>query len=186
MAMADELPVILDRHETRQSAWVSVVARTLVLPGRTSPEEFHSLRQADYVSVLAVTKDGRVPLVRQYRPALERMTLELPGGLRGANDLPETTAMRELTEETGLKVSGAPLLLGCLAPDTGRLENRLWGFFARTEQGADEGWKPEPGVESLLVARHELRDLILDGRFDHALHIALIGLAVMRGVFHWD
>lgn len=184
--MAGELPIVLNRRETRLSAWASVMARTLMLPGNAGPQEFHSLRQADYVSVLAVTPDGQVPLVRQYRPALERMTLELPGGLRETNDLPEATAVRELTEETGLKVSGAPLLLGSLAPDTGRLENKLWGFFAQTEQDVDEGWKPEPGVESLLVTRYELRDLVLDGRFDHALHIALVGLALMRGVFGWD
>lgn len=58
------------------------MTRTLVMPGKAQAEDYHSLRQTDYVSVLAVTDDGRVPLVRQYRPALEKFTLELSGGLR--------------------------------------------------------------------------------------------------------
>jgi ADP-ribose pyrophosphatase len=157
-----------------------------VLPGRSIPEEFHSLRQSDYVSILAVTRDGRVPLVRQYRPAVERMTLELPGGLRENDDTPEATAERELVEETGLNLVSPLFLLGCLAPDTGRLENRLWGYFAQTEAEEINGWEPEPEVERLLVPRRELRDWILTGQFDHALHIALIGLAVMHGVIGWD
>lgn len=184
--MAGEMPVVLSRSEAQQSPWVSVVGRTLVLPGRTVAEEFHSLRQADYVSVLAVTRDGRVPLVRQYRPAVEAMTIELPGGLRDRDDSPDATAVRELVEETGLQVSGSPLLLGCLAPDTGRLENKLWGYFATTAADEIAGWKSEPGIERLLVGRSELREWILSGKFDHALHIALIGLAVLRGVFDWN
>lgn len=184
--MADSGPIILQRRETRLSPWVSVMERAVLLPGKSAPEAFHSLRQADYVSLFAVAADGRVPLVRQYRPALERVTLELPSGLREGSDPPGDTAARELMEETGLKVSGAPLLLGCLAPDAGRLENRLWCFFVRTEPDTAALWQPEPGVERLFVTRSELKELILDGQFDLALHMAVIGLATIRGVFHFD
>jgi len=186
MTFVSEQPSILDRQETRLSPWTSVMARTLIVPGKSEPQEYHSLRQADYVSVLAVTDDGRIPLVRQYRPALEKITLELPGGLRDGDDSPAATAIRELEEETGLIASGEPQPLGCLAPDTGRLENRLWGFFVRTESSPVKGWKPELGVECVLVDQRELREWILNGKFDHALHVALIGLAVIQGILRWD
>lgn len=184
--MTLELPVILERNVTRLSPWLSVAARKLAFHGKAVEEEFHSLRQADYVSVLAVTQDGHIPLVRQYRPALERLTLELPGGLRESGDSPEETALRELAEETGLINTGDPQLIGCLAPDTGRLENKMWGYFVRTGPMVFEAWQPEPDVERLFIDRRELRELILNGEFDHALHIALIGLALMRGLFNWD
>ncbi len=76
------------------------------------------------------------------------------------------------------------MLLGKLLPDTGRLENRFWCFFTRAR--AAPAWTPEPGVERVLMTRAELREAILSGGFDHALHLGLIGLALMRGQFSWS
>ncbi len=52
--------------------------------------------------VLPVLPDGRILMVRQERPALERETLEIPAGAR--DSVTEDTcvcALRELEEETG-------------------------------------------------------------------------------------
>ena len=173
--------VSVERSEL--SPWVTLVSRVIQRPG-IGTQTYHSLAQSDYVSVLALTRDGRVPLVRQYRPAAQRITLELPGGLLDSREPPEVVAVRELEEEVGLRAVGAPVLLGTLLPDTGRLENRFWCYFVRAEAAA--GWKPESSVERLLVTRGDLRRAILDGSFDHALHIALVGLAVLRGHFAWE
>lgn len=165
----------------RLSPWVTVTAKHVRLPGRDGVHVYHALRQHDYTTVLALDPDGRVPLVRQYRPAVERETLELPGGLHDGEDTPERTAVVELAEEAGLRVVGALVPLGCFDPDTGRLENRFWGYFApRTERIAD--WTPEPGVACETIAVDELIAAIDEGRFTMAPHIALIGLARMRGL----
>lgn len=171
---------------TRLSPWASVMARTLVLPGKAKPETYHSLQQADYVSVFAMTPDGRIPLVRQYRSALEKYTLELPGGLRDGDESPEICALRELYEETGSKVSKAPVALGRFAPDTGRLENHLWGYAVRVSGEVPSTWQPEQGVGQLWLICAQLRQCLPSGVFDHALHIAFIGMAQLHGFFEWN
>lgn len=53
-------------------------------------------------AVVAVREDGKLLMVRQYRNALERETLEIPaGGLEGREEPTDVAAMRELEEETG-------------------------------------------------------------------------------------
>ena len=164
------------------SPWVTLLTRTVLKPD-SEPQIFHSLGLPDYVSVLAVTPDGNIPMVRQYRPAVQRITIELPGGLNDVLEAPAEAAVRELYEETGFRALSEPLLLGSLIPDTGRLENRLWCYFVTATP--DSGWVPEVGVERVIYTRDQLRSNVLNGTFDHALHVALIGLALIRGCFSW-
>lgn len=52
--------------------------------------------------IVPVTPDGKILLVRQFRPALERYTWEVPAGQKDtAGEDPALCARRELREETG-------------------------------------------------------------------------------------
>ena len=62
-------------------------------------------------AVVAVREDGKLLMVRQYRNALERETLELPaGGLNSREEPTKDAAMRELEEETGYTCESIELL----------------------------------------------------------------------------
>jgi ADP-ribose pyrophosphatase len=172
---------IIARHPVRLSPWVTLVAREIDVLG-AAPETYHGLEVADYVTVLAVTADGRVPLVRQFRPAVEKFTIELPGGLAEPNEPPEVTAARELYEEVGLAAPGGLRLMGRLETDAGRLNNTIWCYFARDVVGDHDGWTAEPGLEILYWTMQELKDAVRDGRFTHAPHVAPIGLAILQGL----
>ena len=52
-------------------------------------------------AVLPITEDGKVVMVKQYRNALNRVTLEIPAGGMNPGESPYESAVRELTEETG-------------------------------------------------------------------------------------
>lgn len=50
------------------------------LAGEPFERDFIHVKHGDTVGVLAVTDDGRIPLVEQYRLSTHRWTLEIPGG----------------------------------------------------------------------------------------------------------
>ncbi len=63
-------------------------------------------------AVVPVTEDGKILMVRQYRNALDRYTLEIPaGGLNGADEPTKQAAARELEEETGYASEDLELLI---------------------------------------------------------------------------
>jgi 8-oxo-dGTP pyrophosphatase MutT (NUDIX family) len=63
------------------------------------------------VSVVPVTDDGLVVMVRQFRVAIDAEALEIPAGKRDVpGEDPEVTAQRELGEEVGLHADRLELL----------------------------------------------------------------------------
>ncbi|MDY2700162.1 MAG: NUDIX hydrolase [Lachnospiraceae bacterium] len=63
-------------------------------------------------AVVPVDDEGRLIMVKQYRNALERYTLEIPaGGLQTAKEPTLDAAVRELEEETGYKAEHVELLI---------------------------------------------------------------------------
>jgi ADP-ribose pyrophosphatase len=146
-------------------------------------ETYHCLAQADYVAALAVTESGLIPLVRQFRPAVEEYTWELPSGLVDAGEDPAETCRRELREETGLMVRELRYL-GAFLPDTGRLENRQHAFLAQTGE-PDPAFMPEPGMAVRYVNQDELREAIRRRELCHQLHLGVI-LAASLDSFRID
>ena len=79
--MTDEWPKIKARTTTKISPWMNVIERDVEFAPGEPVQIYHSVGQGDYIAIVARTPDGRIPVVRQYRPALEAMTWELPAGL---------------------------------------------------------------------------------------------------------
>ena len=70
------------------------------------------IRHKGAAAVVAVKDDGKLLMVRQYRNALDRETLEIPaGGLNGVDEPTDIAAARELEEEAGYKAGKMELLI---------------------------------------------------------------------------
>jgi ADP-ribose pyrophosphatase len=172
-------PKIKSRRTIEVSPWMKVIEREVEFTPGGASELYHAVGQQDYIAIVALTPDGRIPIVRQYRPALEQFTWELPAGLVDKGEAAAETCRRELLEETGFPAK-AVHALGSYAPCTSRLSNRVHSFFVETGAHAP-GQATEPGIEFRLVTPAELAGLIRSGEFVLQLHIGAILLAGLRG-----
>ncbi len=182
--MTDDWPKIKARRTTRVSPWMSIVERAVEFAPGAELQVYHAVDQQDYVAIVATLPDGRIPIVRQYRPALETFTWELPAGLVDPGEDAAACCRREFVEETGLGVR-AVHALGTYTPCTARLANRLHAFFVETDLLA-EGQRTEPGIELKLVRPAQLAQMILAGEFVLQLHIGALLLAGLHGFIDLD
>ena len=104
-------------------------------------------------AVIPVMDDGRLLMVRQYRNALDRFTLELPaGGLDQADEPGRDCSARELEEETGYR------------------SDDLARNLIRTHQHLDEN-------EFVNIEAHtveELKQMIFEGKIEDSKTVAAI------------
>jgi ADP-ribose pyrophosphatase len=177
--MVEDWPKIVGRRTIPVSPWIRLMERAVEFTPGAEPEIYHAVDQADYIAIVARTADGLFPIVRQYRPALEKRTWELPAGMVDRGEDPAACCRRELLEETGLKAR-AVHDLGTYAPCTARLSNLVHSFFVECDTLVP-GAKSEAGIEVKLVSSPELAALIRSGEFVLQLHIGALMLAAMRG-----
>jgi len=178
--MADIVPKILATSRIPVSPWLEIIARDVQFHGSSVAETYYAVAQPDYVVVLAIAPDSRVLLVRQYRPAIERFSLELPAGMLDPNEDAHTAAARELLEETGYPTATIELI-GKGATCSSRISNTTHSFFIRTGERV-ANFTEETGVSVSLVSPAELSALVLSGDFAEQGHVGVVALAVARGL----
>lgn len=139
-----------------------------------------------WVMILAITPENKAVMVRQYRHGIEKICLELPGGLVDCEDpSPEVTARRELREETGYAVTNMVSLGECY-PQPAVLDNKGYFFLGTdAEQVATPELDEGEDIEVVLLPINEIPDLIEKKVITHGMVMLSIFLYSMKKSFYW-
>ncbi|OIO62670.1 hypothetical protein COY26_01430 [Candidatus Woesearchaeota archaeon CG_4_10_14_0_2_um_filter_33_10] len=134
----------------------------------------------DIVVILAITKERKIIMVRQYRYFAEDEAIEFPSGLVNDNETIEDGAKREFEEETGFKCNSL-VKLGSFYEAFGQMKRKTHIFFARdlikSKQNLDSGEDSFEDIEVELVDFNEAVNLALQNKIivtDSALAILLL------------
>ena len=140
---------------------------------RTGVErEMFVIESPDWVNVIALTADGSVVLVEQFRHGLRKVTLELPGGMVEKGEDPLRAGLRELREETGFEGPRATLLGHC-EPNPAIFENRCWFVLVEEARRVGETAQDEgEDIDVRLVPLQDVPVLMEEGSIRHALVVA--------------
>jgi 8-oxo-dGTP pyrophosphatase MutT (NUDIX family) len=136
---------------------------------RGTENDYTVIAAPDWVNVIALTADGRLVLVRQFRFGIDDFSLEIPGGVIEPGEDPVEAGQRELREETGF--AGGPVhLLGSVHPNPAIQNNRCHLVLVENAElrGATE-WDPEEDIEVTTVQADEVLAWARSGRITHSL-----------------
>ena len=138
-------------------------------PVRGTTRDFVVIDSRDWVNVVALTPDGKLVLVRQFRFGIDAFSLEVPGGIIESGEDPVVAGLRELQEETGY-VGKAARLLGSVNPNPAIQNNRCHLVLVESAQPtAASAWDHDEEIEVSTAPVEEVFTWARTGRITHAL-----------------
>ncbi len=135
---------------------------------RGTTKEFSVINATDWVNVIALTPEGQLVLVRQFRFGINELSLEIPGGVMEAGEDPVAAGCRELEEETGF--SGTGRLLGSVHPNPAIQSNRCHFVLVETARKTHElGWDEDEELQVVVLPVDDVYALARNGGITHSL-----------------
>ncbi|MER1985502.1 MAG: NUDIX hydrolase [Solibacillus sp.] len=160
---------------------ISLKVDEVTLPnGETAKREI--INHPGAVAVIAITDDGKILLVEQYRKALERSIIEIPAGKLEPGEKPEVTARRELEEETGY-ACGELTYIQTFATSPGFADEVIHLYVARNLTLLEEAvaLDEDEFVELMAVTVEEAEQMVADGRiYDAKTAFAVLWMKLQK------
>jgi ADP-ribose pyrophosphatase len=143
-------------------------------------DEYFILEYPEWVTAFALTKEGKVVFVKQYRHGLGVISIETPGGVVDEGENLEKAIARELREETGYLFESFENL-GKISANPATTSNYMHMFLARGgEKVGEQSLDETEDVEVVLYSIDEVKQLLRKRKIVQALHTACIFYALER------
>jgi ADP-ribose pyrophosphatase len=151
--------------------WLNVRKDICELPDGRKHSDYYILEYPDWATAFALTEDGKVVMVRQYRHGLGVISIELPGGVIDKGETPAQAIARELKEETGYAFNSIEEL-GQVSPNPATSTNYMHMFLARGgKKVAEQKLDATEDVEILIHTIDEFKQMLRENKIVQSLHI---------------
>jgi len=125
-------------------------------------------------AVIPVTKEGKILMVRQYRNAIDRFTLEIPAGaFDTTNESGETCVARELEEETGYKAGSVEWLI-TIRSMVAFCNEKVEIFVAKDLVPSVQHLDDEESIELEEYTIEELKEMIFHGEIEDSKTVSAL------------
>lgn len=164
---------VLSSEYLFREPWLTVRRDNVELPNGNHIPEYYVLEYPDWVSVLAITKDKKFVLVRQYRHGLQYTGYELCAGVCEKEDSsPMESAKRELWEETGYGNGKWEQFLVSSA-NPGTHTNRTFCYLATdVEIVSTQHLESTEDITVHLFTLDEIKEMLMHDDIKQSLHVA--------------
>jgi len=166
---------LLSAEDVSLSPWFPIERRKYQLPSGTIIDDFTVTTIADASMIIPITTDQKVVLVNQYKPGVDEVMIQFPGGrIESHHQNMGEVAIHELEEETGIKAS--PNQLNQFAKLSGfstKATELVYLYLAQDcEFNSKQNLDETENIEILTPTFDEVDDLIMTDQIFCAQTIA--------------
>lgn len=154
--------------------WLTARRDTCQLPDGRINDEYYVLEYPTWVHVLALTKEGDMVIIRQYRHGLGRTCFEIVAGCVEEGEDPLVAAQRELLEETGYS-GGEWSEVMQFTCNASAMNNITHSYLAvGVEKTAGQHLDPTEDIEIYTFSQEQVKDMLINGEFMQASMLAAL------------
>ena len=159
--MVDRKVESLGKIEVFKTRRFTVLDSKLRIKGKVVTKPY--IHQNNCSEILAITKEGKVVLVRSYRSELDRYVYELPAGTLKDGENPKSAAKRELLEETGYAARKMEPMFSSY-PLLGYSDCKLYFFLATNLEKKKQNLEDDESITLGLFKPKEVLKLLKNGK----------------------
>ena len=144
--------------------------------------QFEIIQHPGGAAALPILADGRLILIRQFRPAAEGFVWEIPAGRLEPGEDGAGCIERELIEEIGYRTAAVESL-GFIYSSIGFCNEKIYLYLASKLEKTATALEPDEFIEPQITSLKEALEMIESGQIvDAKTQIALLRYAVRQGV----